>query len=309
VNHPFVLAVALALAASLAYGASDFYAGVLARRLPTVLIAMWSQVLGLLTLGAAAALSGQPFDGDGFAWGLAAGVVGAVGLLAFYRALEIGPASVVAPVSALGVLVAVAVAAVRGEAPGIVGLLGIPLAVAGLALVASANAEDDRPETQPCAGPRAVLGPGRRASESAGEPGRRAAIPLALGAALGFGVFFVLLEEGTTAAPAAELWVVFGVLVAALPTTVAAAVREMESLRLARVLAPVAIVALFDLAGDASLTFASAEGDLATVGVLASLDPVVTVLLAIVLLRERLPTRQAVGVAGCLAGVVLVAAG
>jgi drug/metabolite transporter (DMT)-like permease len=307
-----VLAVALALAASAAYGASDFYAGVLARRLPTVLIALWSQVLGLLGLGAAVALSGQRFDADGFAWGLGAGVVGAIALLAFYRALEIGPASVVAPVSALGVLVAVAVAAIRGEAPGLVGLLGIPLAVAGLALVASANAEDELPETQPCAGPRAVLAPGRRALGVAGRrdvPGGRRALGLALVAALGFGVFFVLLDEGTTAGPASELWVIFGVLVAALPTTVAAAVHEMESLRLTRVLAPVAVVALFDLAGDASLTFASAEGDLATVGVLASLDPVVTVLLAVALLRERLPMRQAVGVTGCLAGVLLVAAG
>ncbi len=307
-----MLAVALALAASAAYGASDFYAGVLARRLPTVLIALWSQVLGLLGLGAAVALSGQRFDADGFAWGLGAGVVGAIALLAFYRALEIGPASVVAPVSALGVLVAVAVAAIRGEAPGLVGLLGIPLAVAGLALVASANAEDELPETQPCAGPRAVLAPGRRALGVAGRrdvPGGRRALGLALVAALGFGVFFVLLDEGTTAGPASELWVIFGVLVAALPTTVAAAVHEMESLRLTRVLAPVAVVALFDLAGDASLTFASAEGDLATVGVLASLDPVVTVLLAVALLRERLPMRQAVGVTGCLAGVLLVAAG
>lgn len=301
-------AVVLALTASLGYGASDFYAGVLARRLPTVLIALWSQVLGLLALGAAAALSGQAFSLDGFVWGLGAGVFGAVALLVFYRALQIGPASVVAPVSAAGVLIPVLASTLRGDAPGVVGLLGMPLAIIGLALVASGNAVDDRPETQPCVGPRAavLLGDEREAQISGGE---RRAIGLALIAAVGFGVFFVLLDAGTSAAAASELWVIFGVLVAALPTTVGAAVRERASLSFSLVLAPIAVVAMLDLVGDAALTFATAEGDLATVGVLASLDPLVTVLLAIGLLRERLPPRQAIGVIACLSGVVLVAGG
>ncbi len=70
------------------------------------------------------------------------------------------------------------------------------------------------------------------------------------------------------------------VLVAALPLTVAAALRQRAPLRPALVLAPIAAVAVLDLLGDAALTFATTEGDIATVGVLASLDPLVTVLLA-----------------------------
>lgn len=89
-----MVAVLIALAASVGYGAGDFYAGVLARRLPTVLIAIWSQVVGLLALGAAAGLSGQPFALDGFIWGLGGGVASALALLFFYRALKTGPASV-----------------------------------------------------------------------------------------------------------------------------------------------------------------------------------------------------------------------
>lgn len=183
----------------------------------------------------------------------------------------------------------VAVAAVRGDAPGWIGLAGVPLTVLGLALVASGR-EDGAPSA---------------ADLAAG----RAALLLALLAAAGFGSFFVLLDEGTSAAPGAELWVVFGVLVAALLTTFAEAVRVMADMRLSTILLPIAAVALCDLVGDAALTLATARGDLATVGVLASLDPAVTVLLAVVLRRERLPTRQAVGVAACLAGVVLVATG
>ena len=76
-------AALLAISASVGYGVSDFYAGVLARRLPTVLIALWSQVVGLVALGVAAAVSGQAFALEGFAWGVGGGVVAAVALLLF----------------------------------------------------------------------------------------------------------------------------------------------------------------------------------------------------------------------------------
>lgn len=305
-------AALLAIVASVTYGVSDFYAGVLARRLPTVLIALWSQVVGLVALGIAAAVSGQTFAAAGFAWGVGGGVVAAVALLLFYRALETGPASVVAPVTAAGTLVPVAASIVSGDAPSLLALAGVPLTVAGLALVARGNAEDDLPETQPCAGPGVVVS--RQAARVRGESGAAGdtgagVIALSLAAAAGFGAFFLLLDAGTAAAPDAELWAIVGVLVGALPTTIAAAVRAREPMRLTRLLLPIAVVAVFDLAGDAALTFAVADGDLATVGVLASLDPLVTVLLAMLLLHERLPRWQAGGVGLCLAGVVLVAAG
>ncbi len=154
--------ILLALAASVGYGVSDFYAGVLARRMPTVLVALWSQVVGVVALGAAAALSGQAFAPAGFAWGIGGGVVGAVALLLFYRALEIGPASVAAPVSAAGTLIPVAASVVAGDAPSALGLAGVPVTVLGLALVARGNAQDDRPETQPCVGPGPQRGGGGR---------------------------------------------------------------------------------------------------------------------------------------------------
>jgi len=305
-----VLATLLAIAASIGYGISDFYVGLLARRLPTVLIALWSQVLGLAALGLAAVLSGQALAPAGLAWGAGGGVVGAVALLLFYRALEVGPTSVAAPVAAAGTLVPVAASVVAGDVPSAVALAGVPVTVAGLALVAHGNAEDDLAETQPCPGPGTVVR--RSAREPAGEGAAAPSagvVALSLAAALGFGSFFLLLDAATAAAPGAELWAIAGVLVGALPTTVLAARRAGAPLRPSRALAPIASVAVFDLGGDASLTFAVAKGDLATVGVLASLDPVVTVVLALVVLRERLLRPQAAGVVLCLAGVVLVAAG
>ena len=303
----------LAIGASVGYGVSDFYAGVLARRMPTVLIALWSQVVGLVTLGIAAWLSGQQFAAEGFAWGVGGGVVAAAGLLVFYRALAIGPASVAAPVSAAGTLVPVSASIVSGDAPSALALTGVPITVIGLALVARGNAEDGLEQTQPCVGPGMVVGrpPSSGQPERAPVRGARnlGVVPLSLLAALGFGAFFLLLDAGTAAAPGGELWAIVGVLAGALPTTVAVTLRAGETLRFSRMLVPIAAVAVFDLAGDASLTFAIADGNLATVGVLASLDPLVTVLLAIVLLHERLPRSQAAGVVLCLGGIVLVASG
>jgi len=300
-----VSAAVLALGASVGYGASDYLAGLLVRRIAPVLVAMWSQVLGTAAFVAAALASGQGLPAGGALLGLAAGAVAAAALLLFYRALELGPTSVVAPVGATGTLVPVAVQVAGGDPPSLLALAGVPLAVGGLALVSLGNAEDARPETNPCPGRRAVP----LAGVARGLAGGSSPVGLALGAAAGFGAFFVLLDAGTAAAPDGELWVIAAVLVAALPLTVAAAAVQGAALRPARVLAPIAAVALFDLLGDAALTFATTEGDLATVGVLASLDPLVTVLLAVALARERLPARQAAGVVACLAGVVLLAAG
>jgi hypothetical protein len=120
-------------------------------------------------------------------------------------------------------------------------------------------------------------------------------VGLALAAAVGFGAFFLLLDAGTAAAPGGELWVITAVLLAALPLTVVAAIRQGASLRPALVLAPIAAVAVFDLLGDAALTFATTEGDIATVGVLASLDPLVTVLLAVALAASACPPARRPG--------------
>jgi len=301
------MSAVLALAASLGYGLSDFTAGVLARRLPPVLIAYWSQVLGTLAFVAAAAGSGQRLELDGAAWGLGAGVVAAVALLLFYRALARGKASVVAPIAATGTLVPVAVQTAGGDPPSTLALLGVPLAVGGLVLLARSTAEDELPETRPAPGRRALPLAQTQADDDAMAA---SVVAQALGSAAGFGLFFVLFDAGTAAAPGAELWVIAAVLAGALPTTLAAALRERASLAPALALLPIVAVALFDLGGDAALTFALAEGgDLATVGVLASLDPLVTVLLAMTLRRERLERLQGLGAVACLAGVVLIATG
>jgi drug/metabolite transporter (DMT)-like permease len=97
--------VLLALSASVAYGLSDVLSGSVVRRHSTASLALWAQVTGLAVLAVAAALRRPELSGPAVAWGVGAGAVGAVGLLAFYTALQRGRTSVVTPVAGAGVVV------------------------------------------------------------------------------------------------------------------------------------------------------------------------------------------------------------
>lgn len=307
-------ATVLALLASLAYGSSDFVAGLLSRRVSSVTVALWSQLAGAAALSVALAVIGQRPDAPGILWGVAAGVAVAVGILSLYRALAIGPASVAAPVAASAVAIPVLVGLLGGNPPSPIVVLGLVVTIGGVTLVSFAGgeeAEDDGGVAMPM--PGHGLSPEGNAPSG---PGARRVVPLSLLSALCFGSFFVLLDLGTSAAGGiggAPLWVAFGMYVGALPTTVAAAVifRRTGGMRLppARLLAPVAFVGLLAIGADLSLTFALASGQIAVVSVLASLDPLVTVLLARIMLSERLPRLQSAGVVMALTGVILVSSG
>src|SRR3954470_8830676 len=120
-----MISALLALLASAAFGASDFIAGITSRRISPVAVALWSQLAGAAALLVALALSGQRPEASGIAWGAASGVVAAVGVLLFYRALAIGPTSVISPVVASGVAIPVLVGVFGGELPSAVVVVGL----------------------------------------------------------------------------------------------------------------------------------------------------------------------------------------
>jgi drug/metabolite transporter (DMT)-like permease len=303
----------LALLTSVAYGTSDFVAGITSRRISSVDVALWSQVAGAVPLVAALALSGQRPDASGLAWGAASGVVAALGVLVFYRALAIGPTTVVSPIAAGGVAVPVLVGALGGEPPSAVVVVGLLAAVGGVAIVSLANSEDPEDVAQPCPGRKPLLV--RNVSPMAvGVGNPRQVVPLALLAAVCFGSFFVLLDLGTAGAEASVLWVALGVHAGSLPTTVGVALfshRHGGGLRLPPVglLVPVGIVGVLAVCGDVSLAYATTSGQLGVVSVLASLDILVTVLLARFVLAERLRRLQSAGGVLTVVGVVLISAG
>jgi drug/metabolite transporter (DMT)-like permease len=284
------LGVPLGLGSGLCWGAADFFGGVQARRLPALSVALWSQLAGALALAAALAVQGDPPTPAGFAWGLAAGAGSGLALMLFYRGLAEGTMSVVAPVAACGALVPVLAATLRGETPGAVAGLGIAVAVAGVVLVSRSP------------GPRL---------EGQGTPLRPRVLAMALGAALGFGLFYVFVDAGTATPGASPLWVIAGARTSSLLvlTGIAVAARRSQAAWPGRRIVPVALVGIADTSANLLFALAATGGNLAVVGVLGSLYPVATVLLARWLLRERLSGGQNAGVALALTGVGLLAAG
>jgi drug/metabolite transporter (DMT)-like permease len=285
------LGVPLGLSSGLCWGAADFFGGVQARRLPALSVALWSQVAGALALTAALAVQGEPPTPAGYAWGLAAGAGSGLALLLFYRGLAVGTMSVVAPVAACGAVVPVLVAPLRGEAPGAVAGIGIVAAVAGVVLVSRS--------------------PGRPRPSGLPGPLRPRVLAMALGAALGFGLFYVFVDAGTATPGASPLWVIAGARTSSLLVLAGIAVggRRSQAAWPGRRIVPVALVGLADTTANLLFALAATGGNLAVVGVLGSLYPVATVVLARWLLRERLSGGQHAGVALALAGVGLLAAG
>lgn len=280
---------ALALLASLLWGTADFLGGTVTRRLPVAAVVGVSQLVALLGLVPVALAAGALDEPRSYVLpGLAAGVCGLVALAAFYRALAIGTMGVVAPVAALGVVVPVAAGLVGGEAPSGLQLAGIAVAVVGVVLASG-------PELS----------------------GRSGALPLLLAgvAALGFGAVFVLIAEGTSSGTFGS--VVMTLLTMRLVSVVLLTLLLVVTLRsrgaeigVRRGNLPVLVaIGAFDVGANASFAIAAQSDLISVAAVLASLYPVVTVLLARQIHAERLVGVQLVGVGLALAGVVLLAGG
>ncbi len=276
-----LLALALALGSSVAWGTADFAGGSLTRRLPVFAVTVWSQTAGLVALVVVVAARGH-LGVHAFALGLLAGVGGGAGLAAFYKALSLGTMSVVSPLVACGAVVPFGISIATGERPSSVAVVGAVLALIGAVL---ASVEE------------------RRSS----SPARSRAIALAVVAAVALGLFVYFLGLGSREGDAVSA--LFGARVGSLTLLTVLTVGSRATLRLKpRMLVPVAAVGLGDVGANALFAYASGRGLLSLVSVLGSLYPVVTVLLAHLLLGERLTRAQQAGVAVALVGVAAIAA-
>jgi drug/metabolite transporter (DMT)-like permease len=218
-----------------------------------------------------------------FLLGLVAGVGGGAGLAAFYRALSLGTMSVVSPLVACGAVVPFAVSLVTGERPSPLALAGAAAALVG-AVIASLE---------------------ERRSDSAE---RARAVLLAVVAAGALGIFVYFLGLGSREGD--PLSALVGARVGSLAILVAVALVARATLRVPRAsLVAVCAVGAADVTANGLFAFASSHALLALVSVLGSLYPIVTVVLATVLLGERLTRTQQVGIAVALAGVLAIAGG
>jgi len=281
-----VLAIALALVASISWGMADFVAGIKSRALPLITVIGLSQTAGLVVIGAIVAVRGEGPPGGEFVLFAALSALGGLGgLAAFYRGLSVGAMSVVAPVSALAAAVPVAFGIATGERPSALQGVGMAVAIAGVALAA----REEGPE--------------------GAEPGARVAsgVGLALLAALGFGSFFVGMNE---AAEDDALWSISANRITGVGfLAVRAAALRPRPAPARSVAGRLVAVGVLDMGANGLFAAATREGFVSVVSVLASLYPIVVMALAHLVLRERTSPLQLGGAGLALGGVALIVAG
>jgi drug/metabolite transporter (DMT)-like permease len=272
----------LALASSVFWGTSDFFAGLMTRRIAAPAVVALTQGFAFIALSVILLVRNTGFSpdftGNGPWWAIAAGVAGALGLVCFYTALASGTMGVVAPISSLGALVPIFLGVLNGEQPSVTAWIGMAVAVTGAALAS---------------GPELTgAGPARP-------------VVLAAVAAGCFGTALYCLDRGARYAVLETLWgmratSVFLFLVAGL------AARSVGGTH-ARDLPALAVIGLADVSANALFAVASSRGLVSVASVLGSLYPVATLFWARLLLKEHLRHVQKVGVALTLAGVVAIA--
>jgi drug/metabolite transporter (DMT)-like permease len=276
------MALLLALGSGVTFGVADFVGGLAAKRASVVTVTLIAQAVGLaVVLPLLGVLPGTP-SVAALVVGAGAGIAGAAGLLAYLRALALGPMGVVAPLAAVvGVMVPVIAGLLAGERVSALAAAGIVLGLAAILVVA---------------GGRGV----RDDSATAGGP-----LLAALGGAA-FGAFFVLLDltpEGS------GMWSLVGARASSLTllTVLAGAVGGGWPSR--RAMPLVAASGALDMIANVLFLLATRAGLLTISALLASLYPVVVVVLARHVLAERLRRPQMAAVVLALVAIATITVG
>jgi drug/metabolite transporter (DMT)-like permease len=279
------MVILLGLAAAVLYGGGDFLGGMATRRAHVLTVLMLVETAAVILSVAVAWLTGGPAVLPGLTWGFSAGVIGGLGLIIFYVGLAAGPMSVVAPVAGLvSTVLPVAVALAEGERPGPAVYAGALLCLVAIVLASAA------PE----------------ASDTKSRP-HRLARALAYGTASGvaFGLFFLLIRN---AGQSGEVWPVAAGRIGELAIVLAAAAVLRPGLRGVSGGIPLVAVSagVIDVVANLCYVAATRTGSFGLAVVLSSLYPGVTVLLARVVLGERLRTIQRLGLGLAAIGILLV---
>ncbi len=269
----------LSLAAAVSWGAADFSGGIAAKTANVFRVVVVAHLTGFVFMLALAALSGEPVaPGRALLWAAAAGLVGGIGLAAFYRALAVGTMGINAPLSAvITATVPLAFSFVTEGVPGALRIAGLALALVSIWVIAAPHAA------------------GRHSQKGVG---------LAIIAGIGFGGFLVLIR---LAGNSGVFWPLASARAAScllMLTIVAFAARNGSVTRGA--LAYALVAGILDSGANALYVAAAQRGRLDTAAVLSSLYPASTVVLARFMLHERLSHAQAAGMILALVAVALI---
>jgi drug/metabolite transporter (DMT)-like permease len=272
-------AVIFGLSSAVTWGIGDFSGGLATRRTPVLSVVLLSQVMGIALLSALAIIRGESAPAlTDILWGASAGIVGQVGLLSFYRAMAIGQMGIAAPITAvLAAALPVLVGSLAQGLPNTLHIVGFILALVGIWFIS-------RPHP---------------------EVGRPAGLELAFLAGLGFGGFLVLIAQvhenavfwPLVAARAASISVMLGVIL----------IQRRFTAPIRAVLPLIMLAGIMDVGGNAFFVLAEQAGRLDVASVLSSLYPATTVLLALIILKERLTRVQSVGILLALIAIPMIA--
>jgi drug/metabolite transporter (DMT)-like permease len=270
--------VGFALAASLSWGAGDFSGGVATRRAKVLSVVIAAHAIGLMMLIALALIWSEPFPSTlDIIWGSVAGLAGAVGVVAFYQSLSVGRMGIVAPITAmLSAAVPVLFGAFLEGLPGPLQLCGFVLALIAVGLISGLGVVKGRPK----------------------------GLGLAFLAGLGFGSFFILISR---VSHGAIFWPLAAARLASFLFLLAVIlIRRQKVLPKKSVLPVVFLAGALDVAGNVFFVLATHAGRLDVAAILSSLYPAVTVLLASIILKERVTRIQTIGICIALVAIPLI---
>jgi drug/metabolite transporter (DMT)-like permease len=270
--------VVFGLAASLCWGSGDFGGGLASRRANVLGVVVGDYIVGFTLLVVLALIWKEPFPSTvDLLWGGLSGVAGVLGLTAFYSALSTGQMGITAPVSAvLTAALPVLFSSLTAGLPGLLQLAGFFLAVLAIGLIS-------RPER-------------------AGGPPK--GIGLAMLAGCGFGCFFILLSR---VSPASTFWpLAMARFTSVSLMLVITRLRQQQIMPWKCVALLVVIAGILDAVGNAFFVLAAHSGRLDVAAILSSFYPAATVLLAALVLRERVSRIQAIGILIALLAIPLI---
>ena len=270
--------VGFALAASLSWGAGDFSGGVATRRAKVLSVVIAAHAIGLMMLIALALIWSEPFPTTlDIIWGSVAGLAGAVGVVAFYQSLSVGRMGIVAPITAmLSAAVPVLFGAFFEGLPGPLQLIGFVLALIAVGFISGLGVVKGRPK----------------------------GLGLAFLAGLGFGSFFILISRVSNGA---IFWPLAAARLASFLFLLAVIlVRRQKVIPKKSVLPVVFLAGALDVAGNVFFVLATHAGRLDVAAILSSLYPAVTVLLASIILKERVTRIQTIGICIALVAIPLI---
>lgn len=274
------------MSAATSFGLSDFVGGIASRRVSALRVVLVSTPVSMVILGMLALAAGGPITEKAAIWGILGGLSQALGIWWFYAALGAGPIAVVSPLSAvIDAAVPIGVGVLLGERPHAVANVGIVLALVAVVLIS------------------------RETKADAGNPRHftKKVAWLTIGSGLALGMNFVCIDQTPVES---RLWPLLFARVAATALVVLVALSTHNlhaphgtALRLAL------LAAVLDTGANVTMLVALHLEMLSLGGVLISMYPAVTIVLAVVVLRERVHSWQVAGMMLALVAVFMVTLG